>query len=84
MFLTGLIIGAVARFLLPGKNSMGWIATSIFGIGGSFAGGYLTQVLMNHNTNPHSFQPANFVGSVVGAMLLLFIWRAVGPSSGRK
>jgi uncharacterized membrane protein YeaQ/YmgE (transglycosylase-associated protein family) len=79
-FLVGLVIGAVARFLLPGKDTMGWVATSLFGIAGSVAGGYLTQVLMHHNTDPYGFQPANFVGSVVGAMVLLGIWRVFRPS----
>ena len=41
----GLIVGALARFLLPGEQKMGWILTCLLGIGGSMAAGFLGQAL---------------------------------------
>jgi uncharacterized membrane protein YeaQ/YmgE (transglycosylase-associated protein family) len=65
----GLIVGAVARFLLPGDQKMGWILTCVLGVAGSFVAGYVGQALGLYAVG----QPAGFIGSVIGALVLLFV-----------
>lgn len=65
----GLIVGLLARFLKPGDDSMGWIMTILVGIGGSLLATYGGQALGLYRAG----QGAGFIGSVVGAVLLLFI-----------
>ena len=65
----GLIVGAIARFVLPGEQKMGWIMTILLGIGGSLAAGYVGQALNWYSVG----QPAGFIASVVGAVVLLFV-----------
>jgi uncharacterized membrane protein YeaQ/YmgE (transglycosylase-associated protein family) len=74
----GLVVGAIARFLLPGEQKMGWILTCLLGIAGSFAAGYAGQALGLYAVG----QPAGFIGSVVGALVLLFAWSKLSKSGG--
>jgi uncharacterized membrane protein YeaQ/YmgE (transglycosylase-associated protein family) len=70
--LFGLLVGAIAKFLMPGNDPGGWIVTILLGIAGSFVGGFLAQSLMGSNQ-----QTAGWIGSIVGAMLLLFVYRLI-------
>lgn len=70
----GAIIGAIARFLMPGRDPMGWVATIILGIVGSFVGGWLAQVLFSGNASLPP-QPAGWIGSIIGAIIVLAIYR---------
>jgi uncharacterized membrane protein YeaQ/YmgE (transglycosylase-associated protein family) len=65
----GLIVGALARFLMPGDQKMGWIMTILLGIGGSFLAGFIGQALGMYRVG----QPAGLIASVVGALVLLFV-----------
>jgi uncharacterized membrane protein YeaQ/YmgE (transglycosylase-associated protein family) len=65
----GLIVGALARFIMPGDQKMGWIMTCLLGIGGSLGAGYVGQALGMYAVG----QPAGWIASVVGALVLLFI-----------
>ena len=67
----GFVIGAVAKFLMPGKDPGGWIITILLGIAGSFVASFLGQKLGWYQEG----QPAGFIMSVLGAILLLFIYR---------
>lgn len=69
--LVGLVIGAVAKLLMPGKDPGGCIITMLIGLAGSFIGTYLGQVLGLYRVG----EPAGFIGAVIGAMLLLLIYR---------
>lgn len=69
----GLIVGALARFLLPGEQKMGWILTCLLGIAGSFVAGFVGQALGLYVVG----QPAGFIASVIGAIALLFVWGKV-------
>lgn len=73
----GLVIGAVAKLLMPGKDPGGFIITILLGIAGSFIATYLGQRIGWYG--PES--SAGFIMSVVGAMLLLFLYRLF---AGRK
>ncbi len=67
----GLIVGAVAKLLMPGKDPGGFLITSIIGMAGAVLGGYLGRMLGMYQEG----QPAGFVMAVVGAFLLLLIYR---------
>ena len=71
--LFGLVVGAIAKFLMPGRDPGGWIVTILLGIAGSFVGGFLAHTLMGNNAS----QTAGWIGSIIGAMLLLFIYRMI-------
>jgi uncharacterized membrane protein YeaQ/YmgE (transglycosylase-associated protein family) len=66
----GLIVGAIAKFLMPGPDPGGWILTIVLGIAGSFVGNFVAGLL-------GMAQPVGWIGSILGAMLLLFIYRLV-------
>ena len=74
--LFGLIVGVIAKLLMPGRDPGGWIVTALLGIAGSFVGGFLGQALMGRGNST-----AGWIGSVVGAMALLLAYRAV---TGRR
>lgn len=76
----GAIVGVIARFLMPGRDPMGWTATILLGIVGSFVGGFLAQVVFAGNA---SFPPptSGWVGSIIGAIVVLAIYRY---SQGRR
>ena len=73
----GLIAGGIARLLMPGRDPMGCLATMALGVAGSFVGGFLASLLFR---GAGDFSPASLIGSVIGALILLFIFRKVsGP-----
>ncbi len=70
MIVLGLLVGVVARLLYPGKENMGFIMTILLGIAGSFLAGYVGQYFGLYQIG----QGAGFIGSVIGAIVLLFIF----------
>jgi uncharacterized membrane protein YeaQ/YmgE (transglycosylase-associated protein family) len=75
MLVVGLVAGLLARAIMPGNDSMGWIATILLGVVGSFVGGLLASVLLHDGTTGTSdFHPTGLVGSVIGALVVLGIW----------
>jgi uncharacterized membrane protein YeaQ/YmgE (transglycosylase-associated protein family) len=66
--IVGLIVGAIARFIMPGEQKMGWIMTILLGVGGSFAAGFVGEKLGWYQAG----QGAGWIASVVGALVLLF------------
>jgi uncharacterized membrane protein YeaQ/YmgE (transglycosylase-associated protein family) len=69
----GLVIGAVAKLLMPGRDPGGCIITILLGIAGSFVAGYLGQAIGWYQSG----QPAGFIASVIGAMILLLLYRLI-------
>lgn len=67
----GLLAGAVAKLLMPGKDPGGCIITMLLGIAGAFVAGYLGRALGWY----HEGDPVGFIASVVGAFLLLLVYR---------
>jgi uncharacterized membrane protein YeaQ/YmgE (transglycosylase-associated protein family) len=65
----GLIVGALARWLMPGEQKMGWILTILLGIGGSMLAGFVGQALGWYQAG----QGAGWVASIIGAVVLLFV-----------
>jgi len=68
--LIGLVVGIVAKFLKPGKDPGGFIVTTLIGIAGSFVATFIGKSLGWYQPG----QTAGFIGSVVGAIVLLLIW----------
>lgn len=66
----GLIAGLIARAIKPGDDNMGWIMTAVLGVAGSFVASYAGAALGWYAPG----QPAGFIASVVGAIVLLFIF----------
>jgi uncharacterized membrane protein YeaQ/YmgE (transglycosylase-associated protein family) len=75
--LIGLLTGAVAKFLMPGKDPGGFIITILLGIGGSVIFSYLGQFLGFYEEG----ETAGFIGAVIGAMILLFLYRILKKKS---
>ena len=74
--LTGFVIGLLARAIMPGADHMGFLLTTALGIGGSLVGGFVGG-LVSKPKEGAPFHPAGFLMSVVGAVILLFLWRHV-------
>jgi len=78
--IVGLIAGALARLLVPGRDPMGIGATILLGVVGSFVGGFLGYVLFHHDAKQGALQPSGIVGSVIGAILVLLVYRRFAGS----
>ncbi|MBK9361646.1 MAG: GlsB/YeaQ/YmgE family stress response membrane protein [Rubrivivax sp.] len=76
--LIGLVVGALARFVLPGEQKMGWILTILLGIGGSMLAGFVGQAMGWYAAG----QGAGWIASVVGAVVLLFVVQKLRGGSG--
>jgi uncharacterized membrane protein YeaQ/YmgE (transglycosylase-associated protein family) len=67
----GLIVGAIAKLVMPGRDPGGWIVTILLGIAGALLGGWIGQALGWYGPN----QNAGFLMSVLGAIILLALYR---------
>lgn len=72
MIIIGFVIGLVARALMPGRDPAGFIVTTVLGILGAVIAGFLGQAAGWYAQG----EPAGFIASVIGAMLVLFVYRA--------
>ncbi|HVM10940.1 MAG TPA: GlsB/YeaQ/YmgE family stress response membrane protein [Actinomycetota bacterium] len=79
--LIGLVAGALARLLVPGRDRMSWGGTLLLGLIGSVVGGFLANVLLESDGE---FSPAGLLGSIIGAILALLVWRAVAGRGARR
>ncbi len=75
--LIGLFIGVVAKFLMPGRDPGGFIITILLGVAGSFIANYLGRSMGYYGPG----EPAGFIASVIGAMILLGLYRVI---AGRR
>ena len=67
----GLVIGVIAKLLMPGKDPGGWFATILLGIAGSWVGGFAISLIGVSGVVP------GLIGAVLGAMLLLAVYRLI-------
>ncbi len=84
LIVIGLIAGAVARLLVPGKQDLSIAATILLGIVGSFVGGFLGYLLFHKDSQGGFFQPAGIIGSVIGSVIVLLLWLRFGDRSRRS
>ena len=78
VIIIGAVVGLIAKFLVPGRDPGGFIVTPLIGIAGAVIATYLGQFL-------HIYEPgqnAGFIGAVVGAVIILLIYRAIRRRSG--
>ena len=84
LLVIGVIAGFIARLLVPGPDPMGVAATIVLGVIGSFIGGFLGYVLFGVDFEEGGIQTAGIIGSIIGAVIALLIYRATsGRSSAR-
>jgi uncharacterized membrane protein YeaQ/YmgE (transglycosylase-associated protein family) len=76
LIIIGAIAGFIARALVPGKDPMGIGATILLGVVGSFIGGFLGWALFGKDLNEGALQPSGIIGSIIGAIVALLIYRA--------
>ena len=77
--IVGLVAGLIARALLPGRQSMGLVATTLLGMAGSLVGGFIGSLFRGGSGGSmFSLHPAGIIMSVLGAMLVLFLVSLVG------
>lgn len=73
MAIFGLVVGFIARFLMPGKDSMGPIMTAVLGIAGSLLGTFLGRTLFGKGP----YYQAKWLMSILGALILLFLYKVL-------
>ena len=84
VFFFGIIFGAIARLLVPGRDPMGIVGTWALGVAGSFVGGFLGYVLFGRGFDDGAIQMSGVFGSIIGSVVLLLVVRAVrGRQGGR-
>jgi uncharacterized membrane protein YeaQ/YmgE (transglycosylase-associated protein family) len=76
--IVGFIVGLIARAIMPGAQHLGFILTTLVGIGGSIVGGLIARLFSKPEPGS-SFHPAGFILSIIGAIILLFIWGKLAP-----
>jgi uncharacterized membrane protein YeaQ/YmgE (transglycosylase-associated protein family) len=76
----GLVVGFLARALMPGRQKLGWFATMAVGVVGSLLGGLVASALSD--TEPTRLEPAGIIGSVIGALVVLAIAVKVSARRG--
>jgi uncharacterized membrane protein YeaQ/YmgE (transglycosylase-associated protein family) len=81
IIIVGLIAGALARLIVPGKQDLSIPATILTGIVGSFVGGFLGYLLFHKDAQNGFLQPSGLIGSVIGAIIVLLVWIRVGGRS---
>ena len=88
LLLIGLVSALLARAIVPGKDSMGWLATMALGVVGSVVGGLLLGLLTG-GLRDGDFGPAGLIGSVIGAVIVLIVYnrlaarRSIPRGAGR-
>ncbi len=83
LIVLGLIAGFIARALVPGPDPMGVGGTILLGVVGSFIGGFLGYVLFGKDVNEGALQPSGIIGSILGAIVALLVYRAVSRRGSR-
>ena len=81
--LVGLIAGAIAKAILPGRQGGGWIATLVLGVIGAILGGVIGNALFNVGINGF-FHLSTWLLAIGGSLLVLIIWGAISGRRGAR
>ena len=76
MIIIGAIAGFIARAVVPGDDSMSIVATIVLGIVGSLIGGFLGYLLLGKDISEGALQPSGIIGSILGAIIALLVYKA--------
>jgi uncharacterized membrane protein YeaQ/YmgE (transglycosylase-associated protein family) len=71
--LFGLVVGALARFIVPGREPGGWVISMLIGVGGAIVGGYFGRVVGLYREG----QPAGFIMSLLAAISMVVVYKAL-------
>jgi uncharacterized membrane protein YeaQ/YmgE (transglycosylase-associated protein family) len=71
MFIVGIVVGAIARLIMPGSEHLGILMTGVLGVAGSLVGGFISR-LFSKPADGAIFHPAGIIMSVIGALILLY------------
>ena len=77
LLVIGVVAGYLARLLVPGPDPMSFWQTVALGVVGSFIGGLIGFFVFGHDIDDGALQASGVIGSVVGAVIALLIWRAI-------
>ena len=83
LFVFGIVFGAIARLLVPGRDPLGIVGTWALGVAGSFVGGFLGYALLGADIEDGAVQMGGIFGSIIGSVVLLLIVRSV-RGNGRR
>jgi uncharacterized membrane protein YeaQ/YmgE (transglycosylase-associated protein family) len=83
LIVVGLFAGFVARLLVPGPDPMSLWATIGLGVLGSFAGGFFGWAVFGQNVEDGAIQPSGLIGSILGGIVLLLVYRAIDGNPRR-
>ena len=81
VIIVALVVGVLARAILPGKDDIGCLGTIVLGWVGSLAGGVLGNLIGGGSV--FSFERAGIIGSIIGAMVVLLVYRIVSRGKGK-
>jgi uncharacterized membrane protein YeaQ/YmgE (transglycosylase-associated protein family) len=84
LLVVGLIAGAIARLIVPGRDPLGCAGTILLGIVGSFIGGFFAFLLLDGRADEGVIQPSGLFGSIVGSVIALLLWRRFGGGDRRR
>lgn len=82
LIIIGLIAGFIARAVVPGQQSMTILQTLLLGVVGSFVGGFLGRLIFGDDAGNGFVQPASWIGSIIGAIIVLVIYLQIKKRSG--
>ena len=83
LLIIGLVAGFIARAVVPGKDALSVPATIVLGIIGSFVGGFIGYALTHNDAEDGAFQASGIIGSILGAILALLVYRLATGRSRR-
>ena len=76
LIIIGAIAGFIARAVVPGPDPMGVVGTIVLGVVGSFVGGFLGYLIFHKDASQGALQPSGIIGSIIGAIVVLLVYRA--------
>lgn len=77
----GIVVGAIAKLIMPGNQNMGWLMTSILGIVGALLGGFIANNLLGFGDDGNIWDIGTIAISVLGALLVLWIYGMITKKS---
>jgi uncharacterized membrane protein YeaQ/YmgE (transglycosylase-associated protein family) len=83
LIIIGLVAGAIARLVIPGKQDLSILGTIVLGIVGSFVGGFLGYLLFHKDAGSGFLQPAGIIGSIIGSIIVLVVYLRMGRGTNR-